>query len=167
MPDMYKFSSWLLVFIGVCTFSIGYANINPNIHKKGKSDQASQQGSTIDFRENCDNAVNRVDMQINNVRARLLTGGDVWWDGTNGRYIIPKVPAGVDEVSSIFAGAVWLGGKDPGGNFKVAAQMFGRSSGDFDYWPGPLTPDGDDQGTTTQERCAEWDRFFNVTGEEI
>ncbi|NRB46672.1 MAG: hypothetical protein HRU41_03290 [Saprospiraceae bacterium] len=164
---MYRLSSWLLTFIGVCVLTISSAHINPKIHKKERSQNPTTQNSAIDFRENCDNAVSRIDMEVNNVRARLLTGGDVWWDGTNGRYIIPKVPAGVDEVSSIFAGAVWLGGKDPGGNFKVAAQMYGRSSGDFDYWPGPLTPDGDDQGTTTQERCAEWDRFFVVTGEEI
>lgn len=164
---MYKLSSWLLTFIGVCVLTISSANINPKIHKKERSQTPNSQSSAINFRENCDNAVSRIDMEVNNVRARLLTGGDVWWDGTNGRYIIPKVPAGVDEVSSIFAGAVWLGGKDPGGNFKVAAQMYGRSSGDFDYWPGPLIPDGEDQGTTTQERCAEWDRFFVVSGAEI
>ena len=73
------------------------------------------------FAENCNNAVAQIDQAINNVRARLTTGGDVWWDSNDGRYIVPKVPAGLPEVSSIFAGAVWLGGVDPAGNLKIAA----------------------------------------------
>ena len=103
-------------------------------------------------------------MAINNVRARLLTGGDVWWDGNNGRYIVPKVEpgTGVPERSSIFAGAVWLGGIDPGVNLKLAAQTYSTSGEDF--WPGPLTPE---QGATEQETCADWDRFFVVRGENI
>ena len=117
----------------------------------------------IDFRMNCDNGVQRYDMEINNVRARLTTGGDVWFDGSNGRYIIPKPPPGEQEVSSIFAGAVWLGGRDPGGGLKVAAQEYGRSSGSFDYYPGPLT----EEGIVNKDTCANWDRFFTVRGAEI
>ncbi|MGB3800106.1 MAG: hypothetical protein WA952_09855, partial [Lewinella sp.] len=117
----------------------------------------------IDFREACDNAIRQTEMEINNVRARLTTGGDVWWDGTNGRYIVPKPPPGVPEVSSIYAGAVWLGGRDPGGGLKVAAQDYGRGSGEFDFYPGPLTP----QGTIQRDTCERWDRFFTVRGENI
>ena len=117
----------------------------------------------IDFRSNCDNAVAQVDMAINNVRARLTTGGDVWWDGSDGRYVVPKPAPGLPEVSSIFAGAVWLGGRDPGGGLKVAAQDYGRSGGQFDYYPGPLTA----EGTTDAETCARWDRFFIVRGDDI
>ncbi|WP_116104988.1 hypothetical protein [Lewinella sp. IMCC34191] len=117
----------------------------------------------IDFREACDNAIRQTEMEINNVRARLTTGGDVWWDGTNGRYIVPKTPPGVPEVSSIYAGAVWLGGRDPGGGLKVAAQDYGRGSGEFDFYPGPLTP----QGTVQRDTCERWDRFFTVRGENI
>jgi len=116
------------------------------------------------FRENCDNAIARVDQAINNVRARLTTGGDVWWDGNDGRYVVPKVPPGVPEVSAIFAGAVWLGGVDPAGNLKVAAQTYGRSQGNFDYYPGPLSPE---TGRTTQATCARWDRLFVVKGESV
>jgi len=43
--------------------------------------------------------------KINNVRAMLLNGGDVWWDLDNAQYIVPKVEPGQPEVSSIFAGA--------------------------------------------------------------
>ena len=129
-----------------------------------KNSSNVQRDDRVRFREDCDNAVSQIDQAINNVRARLLSAGDVWWDGNDGRYIVPKVPPGVPEVSSIFSGAVWLGGVDPAGNLKVAAQLAGRSSGNFDFWPGPLD---DPNGTTDQATCAQWDRFFRVTGEEI
>ncbi len=116
------------------------------------------------FRTDCDNAIAQVDQAINNVRARLTTGGDVWWNSNDGRYIVPKVPAGSPEVSSIFAGAVWLGGVDPAGNLKVAAQTYGRNGGTFDFYPGPLNPE---TGRTNQETCAKWDRFFVVKGESV
>ncbi len=138
-----------------------FAKEGPNDGKPRRATASEQQ--RIDFREACDNATRQTDMEINNVRARLTTGGDVWWDGDNGRYIVPKPPPGVPEVSSIFAGAVWLGGRDPGGGLKVAAQDYGRSAGEFDYYPGPLTP----QGTVQKDTCERWDRFFTVKGESI
>jgi len=131
----------------------------------------------VSFRENCDNAVTQIDQQVNNVRARLTTGGDVWWDGSGGRYVVPKPPPGVTEVSSIYAGAVWLGGKDPGGNLKVAAQTYGRSGGNFDFYPGPLFEGDPDypggmlqdprRGSVGQDTCAQWDKFFVVKGANI
>lgn len=136
------------------------AHVNPDIAKIKKA----LGKPAVSFRENCDNAVGQIDQAINNVRARLLTGGDVWWDGTNARYVVPKVPPGVPEVSSVYAGSVWLGGVDPAGNLKLAAQAGGRASGDFDFYPGPLNPS---TGKTEQETCAKWDRFFVVKGESI
>jgi hypothetical protein len=115
------------------------------------------------FAENCNNAVAQIDQAINNVRARLTTGGDVWWDSNNGRYVVPKVVPGLPEVSSIFAGAVWLGGVDPAGNLKLAAQTYGRSERKFDFFPGPLNSNG----KTNKETCSKWDRFFVVKGESI
>ena len=63
----------------------------------------------------------------------------MWWDLNDPKYIVPNVEPGkgIPEVSSIFAGAVWLGGFDDGGNLKMAAQTY-RSAGN-DFWPGPLT----------------------------
>lgn len=160
---MRKFRVGLLLFLGLTAFHQIEANINPNHNKRVKKPQATEE---LSLREACDNAVAQIDQEINNVRARLLSGGDVWWDGNDGRYIVPKVPPGVPEVSSIFAGAVWLGGITPGG-FKVAAQTYGRSTGDFDFWPGPLIFDGPQRGTTGRDTCARWDRFFVVSGENI
>lgn len=152
----------LFTFLGaVFAVGIASANINPNQEKAPDSNR-------ITYRDNCDVAKAQRDQSINNVRARLTTGGDVWWDGNDGRYVVPKVPPGVPEVSSIFAGAVWLGGIDAAGNLKLAAQTYGRSSGSTDFWPGPLTPlDAENPGVTDQETCSNWDAFFVVTGAEI
>jgi len=153
--------SWWLCLLGLGLATLAQAHINPKLAKEKARNKKTNE---ISFRENCDNSTSSYDQAINNVRARLLGGGDVWWDSNNGRYIVPRVPPGETEVSSIFAGAVWLGGVDPAGNLKLGAQQYGRSSGDFDFWPGPLDPE---TGQTEQEVCAKWDRFFTVTGEEI
>ncbi len=148
--------------------NLTFAYINPQKNKKpNESNGAPNHATTINFRENCNSAVAQTDQSINNVRARLTTGGDVWWDGTKGSYIVPKVGPGEPEVSSIFAGGVWLGGLDDGGSLKVAAQTYGRPDGNFDFWPGPLEESGPDQGTTEATTCKNWDRFFKVRADEI
>jgi len=106
----------------------------------------------------CNDATSQVDLDINNVRARLLGAGDFWWDLTNPVYVVPKVDpsTGVIEVSSLFAGALWLGGIDAGGQLKIAAQTYRQSGNDF--WPGPL----DNLGTTSSDVCSAYDRHWKV-----
>ncbi|MBK9338079.1 MAG: hypothetical protein IPM98_16640 [Lewinellaceae bacterium] len=125
---------------------------------------AGRNTKKAEYRGVCASSRSQIDMEINNVRARLLGGGDCWWDFNDGRYIVPKVDVstGQREVSSIFAGSVWLGGVDPAGNLKLACQDY-RPSGRNDFWPGPLT----EAGTTDDQVCANWDRHFRVTGDEI
>lgn len=159
----------LLSLLGVAfAAAFASAHINPNRPQA----QPANNNNKVTFRESCNAAKAQRDQAINNVRARLTTGGDVWWDGNDGRYVVPKVPPGVPEVSSIFAGAVWLGGVDEAGNLKVAAQTYGRSGSQTDFWSGPLFPpkereDDPEPGTTDQEVCTRWDAFFVVTGAEI
>jgi hypothetical protein len=111
----------------------------------------------------CNDATAQIDLDINNVRARLLGAGDFWWDLNNARYVVPKVdPAtGEVEVSSLFAGALWLGGIDAGGQLKIAAQTYRQSGNDF--WPGPL----DGSGTTNQDVCSAYDRHWKVTRQQV
>ena len=135
------------------------------VHGKG---QIAQPSSTVATRSDCIPGTSRYDMSINNVRCALLLGGDVWWDTQNGVYIVPKVQpgTGAKAVSSIFAGAVWLGGKDPVGNLKVACQLYrtgGNGQATNDFWPGPLT----DQGQTNKDQCDKWDKHFSVFRPDI
>lgn len=121
--------------------------------------------NNVNYREVCANSTSQIDQDINNVRARLLGGGDCWWDLKEGRYIVPKVdPAtGAREVSALYAGSVWIGGVDPSGALKLACQTY-RNDGRNDFWPGPLR---DDDGTTERAICANWNQHFRVTGEDI
>src|SRR5690625_6568324 len=134
----------------------GYA-IHPEWLKEDpKKKKNKKREIQFSYRADCAPARSEIDMSINNVRARLLAGGDVWWNLTDGKYIVPKVEpgSGLPEVSSIFAGAVWLGGYDPAGNLKLAAQQY-RNSNANDFWPGPLDPE---TGTVDRETCANWDK---------
>ena len=40
---------------------------------------------------NCNDATSQIDLNINNVRARILGAGDMWWDLNDAAYEIPKV----------------------------------------------------------------------------
>ena len=84
----------------------------------------------------CVPAAAKADLDINNVRATLLTGGDMWWDLVTGKYLVPKPAPGLPGPTSIFAGSLWIGGIDASNTLKVAAQTY-RQTGN-DYWPGPL-----------------------------
>lgn len=119
------------------------------------------QASYKDEAGNCQGGSSKFDIQINNVRARLLTGGDLWWDlSSSPKYEVPKGD-GTHPLCSIFAGAIWISGLDAGGNLKCAAQRY-RDYGN-DFWPGPL----DASGNVTQATCSQFDRFFNVYGADI
>jgi len=130
---------------------------------KGKPSTGASNGN-LELRVNCNRSNREIDLMINNVQCRLQVGGDIWWDRNNGRYIVPKVPVGSElpEVSSIFAGGVWIGGIDPGGNLKVAASAYGN--GGVDYFAGPLDFE---TGLTDDVICQQWDQFFTVTGADV
>jgi len=134
-----------------------FAHINPNRKRKLKKDRIAS------IREECKSAVAQIDQEINNVRARLLSGGDVWWDLQEGKYIVPKTQPGEEEVSSMFAASVWLGGLDPVGNLKIAAVDY-RNGGQTDYYTGPIDPN---TGATDLEICQNWDQFFKVLAEDV
>ncbi len=153
---------FLTILIGTWLFTdVAFAYYNPREKKPG-----NPANSSITFREKCVTAGAQIDQDVNNVRARLTTGGDVWWNLADGKYVVPKpTEPGQPEPSSIFAGAVWLGGVDPGGNLKIACQQYGHSgSAGSDFWPGPLNPE---TGITTKTECDQWDQFFEVQGSEI
>lgn len=110
---------------------------------------------------NCVPATAKTDLDINNVRAQLMTGGDMWWDigAEEARYEVPKG----SNKHSLFAGSVWVGGFDAQGQLKVAAQTY-RQTGN-DYWPGPIADNttGGDQKNV----CSDWDRFWKINKSDL
>lgn len=110
--------------------------------------------------ESCSPATGNTDLNINNVRARINTGGDMWWDLIDvSKYEIPKGSG----KTSMFAAALWIGGVDVNGQLKVAALRY-RQIGN-DYWPGPLTNDG--TAAVDAATCQEYDKHFVITRKEV
>ena len=154
---MRHYRIWIAAMLACIAWGGVFAHIPDNYRQAAKTNK-------VKYRDVCANSESQIDQEINNVRARLLGGGDCWWDFNDGRYIVPKVDvsSGQREVSSIFAASVWLGGVDPNRNLKLACQDY-RSGGANDFWPGPLS----EAGLTESFTCDNWDRHFRVTGEEI
>ncbi len=145
----------LMVAGGLMCSTLAFARPDVNPAKK-----AGMKRGQLKTTASCKPAEGSIDLDINNVRARLMTGGDMWWDnGTSeARYEVPKG----SRKNALFAGSVWIGGYDEQQQLKVAAQTY-RQSGN-DYWPGPLDPA---TAEITETDCSEWDRFWKINAETI
>ncbi len=143
---MLKASSFLTLVgaLGLTIQTSARENIQTAHHKDGLKTSATR----------CLPATASIDLDINNVRAHLMTGGDMWWNiGQN--VAAYEVPKGSGR-SSQFAASCWIGGFDQQKQLKVAAQTY-RQDGN-DYWPGAL----DAKAAITSDQCNNWDRFWKV-----
>ena len=101
----------------------------------------------------CNPSTSQTDLDVNNVRTTIMGGGDMWWNLSDAQYEIPKG----GNKHSMFAGSLWIGGVDDGGQLKVAAMTYRQSGNDF--WPGPLNVDN---ATISAEECTKWDDHFKI-----
>ncbi len=108
----------------------------------------------------CSPATAKADLNINNVRALIMNGGDMWWDqGLDvARYEVPK---GSGKYS-YFAAALWIGGLDQGGQLRTACQTYRQTGNDF--WPGALDITNASIDATG---CSRWDKMFPITRQEV
>jgi hypothetical protein len=106
----------------------------------------------------CTPASAKTDLDINNVRTTIMTGGDMWYDLVTARYEVPKGGG----AHSIFAGSLWIGGLDAGGQLKVAAMTYRQTGNDF--WPGPLdTTSVSIDGAV----CNAFDRHWKIDRDQV
>ena len=99
-------------------------------------------------------------MQLDdNVKARINTGGDMFWNFDLSQYYIPAETS----KTSVFSSSLWIGGLDVNNQLKLAALRY-RQVGQ-DYWTGPLTIDG--TAAIDEETCAEWDKMFQINRAEV
>ena len=116
----------------------------------------------------CSPAQASAELAVNNVRTLIFSGSDMWWDlfGTqNARYTIPKGEDLSKLPNSNFAGNVWFGGVDVGGQLKLAAQTYRQSqSGGISFWTGPLST-GD--ASVSSDVCQKYDKIFKLTRAEV
>ena len=76
----------------------------------------------------------------NNIRAYIPNNGGLFFDGQNGSFQVPYNSNASQQTSTIFAGGLWLGGYDSGGNLKMAAQTYNQTG--RDYFSGALDDNG-------------------------
>ena len=125
--------------------------------KENINQQARHSG--IQILSNCNPSTSTADLDIGNVRAKILMNGDMWTDLIgNSQYEVPKN----SHKYSLFAGALWIGGFDLGHNLKLAAQTYRQSGSDF--WPGPMDTSN---LTISSTVCAQYDRHWKVTKQEV
>jgi len=105
---------------------------------------------------NCTESTAQEYIQNSEMKILFRNGGDLFWDGVSAQYQVPYA-YGQTTTNTIFAGAVWMGGYDAGGNLYVAAQTY-RSNGN-DYWAGPIDVSS---GTPVVNSCANFDKIWKV-----
>lgn len=127
-----------------------------NIGQSGKTGRIQNNMNML--ASSCNPATAQTDLDINNVRTTIMTGGDMWWDLISAQYEIPKGGG----AHSLFSGALWIGGIDAGGQLKVAAMTYRQTGNDF--WPGPLDTT---TNSTDQETCEKYDKHFKITRQEV
>ena len=136
-----------LMFLTISVFAKENIN-NPNIRSVVNTKVAA----------GCDPSNSQTDLDVNNVRTTIMGGGDMWWNLDDARYEIPKD----GNRHSMFAGALWIGGVDAGGQLKVAAMTYRQGGNDF--WPGPLNTT---TATIEASECNKWDKHFKINREEV
>ncbi|MEM1054444.1 MAG: T9SS type A sorting domain-containing protein [Bacteroidota bacterium] len=94
-------------------------------------------------------------LERSGVRAKLFNNGALFWSGGDHTY---EVPRGLGT-QAIFAAGLWIGGTVEG-----ETRFAGSDYGPYEYWPGPLGPDG---AAPTPASCAAYDRIWRVTLEDI
>jgi len=163
MMKMNKISKVVFFALSFITINLNAAEIK-NFVKNNNNGGKSNNGNPTEFANTCKAASQSADLDINNVRTKILNGGDMWWDLNNPKYEIPKVTdANTVRKHSLFAGALWIGGLGRGdGNLRIAAMTYRQNGSDF--WPGTLDTN---EVSTDPSRCESWDRMFKVTREEL
>ena len=147
--------AWLIIFISFVFLS----QLSAEEYHREKTKQGNNLKQTT---AGCSPASAYDWLDINNVKARINTGGDMWWDlpgGVGSKYFIPKE----GSATSMFSGSLWIGGLDINNQLKLAAQRY-RQVG-IDYWTGPLTVDG--TAAIDEAVCAQYDEFFKITRAEV
>ena len=102
---------------------------------------------------NCERALGEAFLDVNNVRARILNGGGLFYRGSPHVYEVPKGGGS----NAIFASGVWFAG-EVDGQLRAAATRYGE----WEFFAGPL----DDNGNPPDD-CAVYDRVYKVGKTDI
>jgi len=137
--------------------TFGRENVNATVAEGGSGD-GQRLNSVNQVLSGCAQGKTQSELKLNNVRMRLLTCGDMWWDlNSNPKYEVPK---GSGSYAS-FAGSLWFGGY-VNGNLKISAMTY-RQNG-VDFWPGPIDPNTVD---VAPDVCVAYDKHFRFNRADV
>ena len=97
----------------------------------------------------------RLFLDTNNVKAAFNSAGSMFWDLIGSKLF--EVPKGSGK-GTIFAGTLWVSGKDESGNLHMAAERY-RQVG-ADYWQGPVR-----SSYTTEDTI--WNNVWKINKSDI
>lgn len=100
-------------------------------------------------------------LDINQVKARVNSGGDLHWDPNGSNFGGYECPIGSNRNWGGPA-SLWFGGLDNGGQLHLAAQTYHQSG--VDFWPGPLSTNG---ATTNSLVVAQYDKVWKLNKSDI
>ena len=114
----------------------------------------------LEAQTNCGASTAVTTLDINNVSAGIFPGADMWWDLIGApKYEVPKGSG----INRLFAGSLWLGAMDGGGQILTAAQMFRHTplnNNATDFFTGP----GD---SCDVSYCTQYDRIWKINKQEV
>lgn len=140
----------------VLNTAFGRENVNPNTD--GGSGDGQKLTNYQKVLSGCTQGKTQTELKLNNVRTRLLTCGDMWWDlNSNPKYEVPK---GSGSYAS-FAGSLWFGGY-VNSQLRISAMTY-RQNG-IDFWPGPLDPSTVDVDAAT---CNAYDKHWRFNRSDV
>ncbi|HXU26939.1 MAG TPA: hypothetical protein VN698_06870, partial [Bacteroidia bacterium] len=140
-------------------FSLGLSVTMPARENIGSSIGHRNTSNNNTVMSGCTAGATQQEIQLNNVRTRILTDGDMWWDfsASVAKYEIPKGSGSYAQ----FAGSLWFGGY-VNGQIRVSAMTY-RQTG-IDFWPGPLNPS--DLSISVQT-CQSYDKVWTFNRNDV
>lgn len=92
-------------------------------------------------------------LDANNVRARLLNNGNLFWADDPSVYEVPKG----SDLHAVFNAGLWVGGfvRD---ELRMAAARYRN----YQFWPGPL-----DEAGRPPKDCTVYDQFYEITRADL
>lgn len=100
-------------------------------------------------------------LTINNAQATLFSNGLIGPAAPNGNGLVVPAATGL---SPLYTSGLWVGGTSPDNQLKFAAHLYG-SPGERDFFPGPLTIDGN--ASITPEVSAAYDQVWTILQSDV
>ncbi len=148
-------SLFIIFFISQNIMADVWVGYNSNENKTTKATKSVTAG--------CSPATGATYLELNNVKALIMTGGDMWWGATGDRNAKYEVPKGSGKHAN-FASSIWIGGTDINNQLRLCGMRYRDG---YDYWPGPLVSSGDAIATVTADVCRKYDRHFVISKKEV